>query len=64
MKGDPDEKNIENTFVPNCSNEKFSVNGLVFMMRQGFVKLSMMPDDVKARVEVQLLKNHPEIKTN
>lgn len=63
MKGDPVEQNITNTFVPNCSNKTFSVDSLVFMLRQGFVKLDMMPDDIKARVEAQLLKNHPEIQT-
>lgn len=63
MKGDPKEHNIENTFVPNCTNKTFSVGSLVYMLRQGFVKLSMMPDDIKARVEAELLKRHPEIKT-
>ena len=61
-KGDPKEKNIKNTFVPNCKNEYFSVNSLVFMLRQGFVTISMMPDDVKARVEVELMNIHPELK--
>ena len=60
---DPEEKNIKNTFVSNCRNETFSVNQLVFMLRQGFVTISMMPDDVKARVEVELMNKHPELKT-
>ncbi len=63
MKGDPIEHNITNTFVPNCSNKTFSVDSLVFMLRQGFVKINTIPEDVRARVEVELLKKHPEIKT-
>jgi len=61
MKGDPVEKNIKNTFVPLCKNQTFSVNQLVFMLRQGFVNFSMMPDDVKIRVEKELIKRHPKI---
>ncbi len=63
MYGDPEKSNIKNTFVPNCTNETFSVNNLVFMLKQGFVKLSMIPEDVKFRVEDELIKRHPEIKT-
>ena len=61
MKDDPHEKNIKNTFVSNCRNETFSVNQLVFMLRQGFVTISMMPDDVKPRVELELMRQHPAI---
>ena len=61
MKGDPEEKNIKNTFVSNCRNETFSVNQLVFMLRGGFVTISMMPKDVKVRVEKELIKRHPEV---
>ena len=61
MKGDPKEPNIKNTFVSNCRNETFSVNQLVFMLRQRFVNFSMMPKDVKVRVEKELIKRHPEI---
>ena len=61
MKGDPKESNIKNTFVSNCRNETFSVNCLVFMLRQGFVNFSMMPKDVKVRVEKELIKRHPEV---
>ena len=60
-KGDPKEYNIENTFVPLCKNKTFSVRSLVHMLRQGFVTISMMPDDVKPRVEKELIKRHPEI---
>jgi len=61
MKGDPVELNIKNTFVPNCKNETFSVNNLVFMLRQGFVKFYMIPEDIKMRVEAELIKRHPEL---
>ena len=61
MKGDPEEYNIKNTFVPLCKNETFSVKSLVHMMRQGFVDISMMPDDVKPRVELELIKQHPQL---
>ena len=63
MNGDPEESNIKNTFVSNCRNETFSVNNLVFMLRQGFVKFSMMPKNVKIRVEAELMERHPELKT-
>ena len=63
MKGDPKESNIKNTFVSNCRNETFSVNCLVFMLRQGFVTISMMPKNVKIRVEAELMERHPELKT-
>jgi len=61
MKGDPKEPNIKNTFVPLCKNKTFSVNSLVHMLMQGFVTISMMPKDVKVRVEKELIKRHPEI---
>ena len=61
MKSDPKERNIENTFVPNCGDKMLSVGSLAYMLRQGFVTLDMMPDDVKSRVEIQLMKNYPEI---
>jgi len=61
MKGDPKESNIKNTFVPLCKNKTFSVSCLVHMLSQGFVTISMMPDDVKPRVEKELIKRHPEI---
>ena len=60
-KGDPKEHNIKNTFVPLCKNKTFSVRSLVHMLRQGFVTISMMPDDVKPRVELELMRQHPEI---
>jgi len=63
MKGDPVELNVKNTFVPNARNKTFSINNLVFMLRQGFVKFSDIPEDVKYRVEAELMKRHPEIKT-
>jgi len=58
---DPKESNIKNTFVPLCKNQTFSVNCLVHMLMQGFVTISMMPDDVKVRVEKELIKRHPEV---
>jgi hypothetical protein len=61
MKGDPKERNIENTFVPNCGDKMLSVGSLEYMLRQGFVTLDMMPDDVKVRVEKELIKRHPEV---
>ncbi len=64
MKSDPQSPNIKNTFVPNCRNEYFSVNHIISGLRQGFIKFSQIPEDVKYRVEAELLKRHPEIKTN
>ncbi len=61
MKGDPKEHNIKNTFVPLCKNKTFSVASLVYMLGQGFVDISMMPDDVKPRVELELMRQHPEV---
>ncbi len=63
MKGDPDEASIKNTFVPNCNNESFSISQIIFGLRKGFIKSSMIPEDIKYRVEAELLKRHPEIKT-
>ena len=63
MNGDPKESNIKNTFVPLCKNKTFSVSCLVFMLRQGFVTISMMPKNVEIRVEAELMERHPELKT-
>lgn len=63
MIGDPVQSNIKNTFVPNCTNKTFSINNLVFMLRQGFVKKSMIPQEIKIRMTEELAKRHSEIKT-
>jgi hypothetical protein len=54
MKGDPVESNIKNTFVPNCDNDTFSINNLVFMLRQGFVKNRMIPEDIMVRIKQEI----------
>jgi len=61
MKGDPKERNIENTFVPNCGDKMLSVGSLEYMLRQGFVTLDMMPNDIRERVEIEIMRQHPEI---
>lgn len=64
MKGDPEEVNITNDFVPNCRNKSFSINQIITGLRQGFIKSNQLPDEIKIRVEAELLKRHPEIQTN
>jgi len=58
MKGDPVQSNIKNTFVPNCKNETFSINNLVFMLRQGFVKNRMIPEEIKVRMREELTRRN------
>lgn len=64
MNGDPTEANIKNTFVPNARNKSFSISQIIFGLQHGFIKYGTLPDDVKPRVEEELAKRHPEIKTN
>jgi len=61
--GDPDKTNIKNDFVTNCRNEFFSVDQIIFGLQHGFIKSSTLSEDVKIRVEAELIKRHPEIKT-
>ena len=58
---DPKKANIKNTFVTNCRNE-YSVNQIIFGLEHGFIKFRILPEDVKFRVSVEILKLHPEIK--
>ena len=50
MKGDPYEKNIPNTFAPNCRNKKFSVAMLAGSLKYGFIDTKKFPPDVAKRV--------------
>ncbi len=63
MYGDPQKTNIKNDFVNNCRNEFFSVDQIIFGLQHGFIKSSTLSEDVKIRVEAELIKRHPEIKT-
>ncbi len=63
MYGDPEKANIKNTWLDNCRNEFFSINQIVFGLQHGFMKFTTLPEDIKYRVEAELMKRHPEIKT-
>jgi len=63
MKGDPKEPNIKNTFVTNCRNEYFSVSQIIFGLEHSFIKFRILPEDVKFRISVEIMRKHPEIKT-
>ena len=63
MKGDPKEPNIKNTFVTNCRNDYFSVSQIIFGLEHGLIKFRILPEDVKFRISVEIMRKHPEIKT-
>jgi len=63
MLGDPERQNIKNSFVSNARNDYFSINQIIFGLHHGFIKSTTLPVDVKVRVQEELRKRHPELKT-
>jgi len=49
-------ENIENTFLPRARNKKFSINGLVALILNGFCTIDDLPPQVKKPV-LEVMQN-------
>jgi len=51
---DSEIENIKNTFLPRCSNEYFSIDGLIVLLQRGFCDMDSLPEEIRKNVEIVL----------